>query len=189
MTVRISRRKWSLAAGLGLIVWLGLVASCGGEEATATPVATVSSTSNPAIAGAPAFAPTPAPTPTTALAQAPEPAVAPSTTAAAAATASGPSSTAVPGASSVPHTAELKLELSSPAGDRVVFSDTVTVAGVTSPDATVSVNGILVTPDADGRFSIELTADPEDNPLPIEVIATSVAGERLSLVRTVIFIP
>jgi hypothetical protein len=71
----------------------------------------------------------------------------------------------------------------------VVASDTVTVAGVTSPDATVSVNGILVTPDADGRFSIELTADPEDNPLPVEVIATSVAGEQLSLVRTVIFIP
>jgi hypothetical protein len=83
----------------------------------------------------------------------------------------------------------LKLKLWSPAGDQVVASDTVTVAGATSPDATVSVNGILVTLDADGQFSIELTADPEDNPLPVEVIATSVAGEQLSLVRTVIFIP
>lgn len=177
MTVRISRRKRALAAGLGLIGWLGLLASCGGEEATATPVATVSSTSTAAAAGAPS----PAPTGTFALP--PEPTVAPP------ATVPAPTSTAAPGPSPVAQTAELKLELSSPAGDQVVASDTVTVAGVTSPDATVSVNGILVTPDADGRFSIELTADPQDNPLPVEVIATSVAGEQLSLVRTVIFIP
>lgn len=163
MAVRISQRKWALAAGLGLIGWLGLLASCGGEEATATPVATVSSTSTPVAAGAPAATLTPTPEPTVA-----PPATAPSP---------------------APQTTNLKLELSSPAGDQVVASDTVTVAGVTSPDATVSVNGILVTPDADGRFSIDLTADPEDNPLPVEVIATSVAGEQLSLVRTVIFIP
>lgn len=180
MTFRISRRTRALAAGLGLIGWLGLLASCGGEGSTASPVAPGSSTSTSAAAGASA--------PATALVPSPEATDAPPATTTVAPD-SGPRSTAVPGPSPAPQTAELKLELSSPAGDQVVASDTVTVAGVTSPDATVSVNGILVTPDAGGRFSIELTADPEDNPLPVEVIATSVAGEQLSLVRTVVFIP
>ena len=170
MTVRISGRKWALAAGLGLIGWLGLFAACGGEKATDILVATVSPTSTPTAAGVPA--------PTATLISPLEPTAAPLATA-----------TAVPAPSPVPETAGLKLELSSPAEDQVVTFDSVTVAGVTSPDATVSVNGILVTPDVDGHFSIELTADSEDNPLSIEVIATSVAGEQLSLVRTVIFIP
>ena len=61
-----------------------------------------------------------------------------------------------------------------------------TVVGTASPDATVSVNGILALPDTDGRFSVDLTLGPESNPLPIEVIATSIAGERRELVRHVI---
>lgn len=188
MTARISGRKWALAAGLLLIGWLGSFGACGSQEATATPVAPVSPASTPTAAPAPTAAATPLPAPAGTLIPTPEPAAAP-TAALAATTAAGPTATAVAGPSPVPQTVELKLELSSPAGDQVVSSDTITVAGATSPDATVSVNGILVAPDADGRFSIELTVDPEDNPLLLEVIATSVAGEHLSLVRTVIFIP
>ena len=71
----------------------------------------------------------------------------------------------------------------------MVDSDSITVTGISSPDATVSINGRLVFPNAEGHFSLELTIPPEDNPLAIEVIATSVAGEELSLVRTVIFVP
>jgi hypothetical protein len=71
----------------------------------------------------------------------------------------------------------------------VVTSGSVKVAGLTSPDATVSVNGILVTPDSQGRFTIDLPISLQENPMSIEVIATSVAGERRSVVRTVIFIP
>jgi hypothetical protein len=63
------------------------------------------------------------------------------------------------------------------------------VAGLTSPDATVSVNGVLVTPDIDGLFSTELTLTQDENPLLIEVIASSVAGEQESIIRTVIFVP
>ena len=70
----------------------------------------------------------------------------------------------------------------------MVTSDSVKVAGRSSPDATVSVNGVLVTPDSQGRFAIDLPMSPQENPLSIEVIATSVAGERRSVVRTVIFI-
>ena len=71
----------------------------------------------------------------------------------------------------------------------IVASDIVIVAGLTSPDATLSVNGDLVTPEADGRFSIEVYISPEENPLAIEIIATSITGEQQSVVRTVIFIP
>ena len=70
----------------------------------------------------------------------------------------------------------------------IVASDTVTVAGYTSPDATLSVNGDLVTPEADGSFSIELSISPAENPLAIEIIATSITGDQQSVVRTVIFV-
>lgn len=89
----------------------------------------------------------------------------------------------------MPQTAALQLELIFPPEDLVVDTETITVTGLTSPDATVSVNGNLVIPNAAGHFSLELTISPDENPLAIEVIATSVAGEELSLVRTVIFVP
>jgi len=89
----------------------------------------------------------------------------------------------------VPQSAALDLDVTFPPEDMIVDSETITVTGIASPDATVSVNGNLAIPDADGRFSLELIISPDENPLAIEVIATSVAGEELSLVRTVIFVP
>ena len=70
----------------------------------------------------------------------------------------------------------------------IIASDTVIVAGFTSPDATLSVNGDLVTPEADGSFSIEVYISPGENPLAIEIIATSITGDQQSVVRTVISI-
>ena len=75
--------------------------------------------------------------------------------------------TLAPAATPVPIT----LEVTFPSGDMVVDSDTITVVGITSTDATVSVNGNLVTPDVEGRFAIDLTIMPWENPLAIEVIA------------------
>ncbi len=89
----------------------------------------------------------------------------------------------------IPQTAALKLEVNSPRDNAVVSSPTITVAGLTSPDAAVSVNGRLVTPDPDGRFAADLSVTLADNPLPIEVIATSISGEQRWLVLTVIYIP
>ena len=89
----------------------------------------------------------------------------------------------------MPQSAALDLDVTFPPEDMIVDSETITVTGIASPDATVSVNGSLAIPDADGRFSLELIISPDENPLAIEVIATSVAGEELSLVRTVIFVP
>ena len=71
----------------------------------------------------------------------------------------------------------------------MVTSNFVTVAGLTSPDATVSVNGVLLIPDTLGAFSVDLPLSLANNPLSIEVIATSVAGEQRSAVLTVIYIP
>ncbi len=89
----------------------------------------------------------------------------------------------------MPQSAALDLDVTFPPEDMIVDSETITVTGIASPDATVSINGNLAIPDADGRFSLELIISPDENPLAIEVIATSVAGEELSLVRTVIFVP
>ena len=89
----------------------------------------------------------------------------------------------------MPQSAALDLDVTFPPVDMIVDNETITVTGIASPDATVSVNGNLAIPDADGRFSLELIISPDENPLAIEVIATSVAGEELSLVRTVIFVP
>ena len=88
-----------------------------------------------------------------------------------------------------PLSAALKLKVTSPSGDVVVTTPAVTVAGLTSPDATVSVNGILTVPNSLGRFSLELPLSIGENPLPVEVIATSIAGEELSVVRSVLLVP
>ncbi len=178
---------------MALLAWavlLGLLVACGGEGATPTPTATVSP---PATLSATA---TPRPTSTTPPTAAPvstpaaTPVLTPPPTAAPTPT-STPRPSPVPPSTPTPppEAADLKLEVTSPPEDTVVTSDSVTVAGLTSPDATVSVNGILVTPDVQGRFSIDLPMSNEDNPFSIEIIATSLAGERRSVVRTVIFIP
>ena len=177
---------------LGLFLITMLVASCGGQEPIAAPTATESPTPTAIVVApvmpepAPLATATPEPTatprPTATSVPAPTPKPTPSATATQA-------PTATPGPTPIPQTAELKLEVTFPPGDQTVSSETLTVAGLTSPDATVSVNGNLVTPDIDGLFSFELTITPEENPLVIEVIASSVAGEERYVIRTVIFAP
>ena len=90
-----------------------------------------------------------------------------------------------------PQTLALMLRLTAPEIDLVTSLDRVSVSGVTSPDATLSVNGRLALPDAQGRFSISLERPGTGGPMApfvIEVIATSIAGETESRVRPVIFI-
>ena len=87
-----------------------------------------------------------------------------------------------------PQTQALTLRIASPEINLVTGSDRVTVSGVTSPDATLSVNGLLALPDAQGRFSISLDRFQSENPLVIEVVATSITGESESQVRPVIFL-
>lgn len=86
-----------------------------------------------------------------------------------------------------PQYQSLMLRLTSPQVNLVTGLKQLSVAGVTSPDATISVNGVLALPDPEGRFSIGLDISGVTNPWVIEVIATSITGETESQVRPVIF--
>ena len=71
-----------------------------------------------------------------------------------------PTATPTPETKSVrhigPQSQALMLRLSSPETNLVTDLDRVSVTGITAPDATLSVNGRLVFPDTEGRFSIEI---------------------------------
>lgn len=63
----------------------------------------------------------------------------------------------------------------------------VPVSGFTMPNATVTVNGVLVDVDSDGAFTT--TAILEEGPNLLEIIASNLAGEERSAVLSVIYIP
>ncbi len=86
-----------------------------------------------------------------------------------------------------PQSQALMLQLTSPETNLVTKLDRVTVAGVTSPDATLSVNGRLAFPDPEGKFSLDLELLGISSPWIIEVVASSVTGETESAVRPIIF--
>ena len=81
----------------------------------------------------------------------------------------------------------LMLRLHSPELNLVTELDRVFVSGVTSPDATISVNGRLALPDHDGNFMVNLDRDTASNPSIIEVVVTSITGETESAILPVIF--
>ena len=187
-------------------VMILILTACGGDEATpagieteqstsTTPPVTLPATPAPTIAVLAESTPTPSVIPTVVPTVIPTviPTLAPPRPAATLTVPTVPTATpeseAPAGPTPVPQSAALDLDVTFPPEDMIVDSETITVTGIASPDATVSVNGNLAIPDADGRFSLELIISPDENPLAIEVIATSVAGEELSLVRTVIFVP
>jgi len=187
-------------------VMILILTACGGDEATpagieteqstsTTPPVTLPATPVPTKAVLAESPPTPSVIPTVVPTVIPTviPTLAPPRPAATLTVPTVPTATPEPeapaGPTPVPQSAALDLDMTFPPEDMIVDSETITVTGIASPDATVSVNGNLAIPDADGRFSLELIISPAENPLAIEVIATSVAGEELSLVRTVIFVP
>ena len=187
-------------------VMILILTACGGDEAapagieteqstSTTPPVTLPATPAPTIAVLAESTPTPSVIPTVVPTVIPTviPTLAPPRPAATLTVPTVPTATLEPeapaGPTPVSQSAALDLDVTFPPEDMIVDSETITVTGIASPDATVSVNGNLAIPDADGRFALELIISPDENPLAIEVIATSVAGEELSLVRTVIFVP
>jgi hypothetical protein len=86
-----------------------------------------------------------------------------------------------------PQSQALMLRITSPEVNLVTELNQVTVAGVTSPDATLSVNGRLLFPDAEGLFSIDLDSSGILGPMVIEIVASSITGETESEIRPVIF--
>ena len=81
---------------------------------------------------------------------------------------------------------DLMLRLTSPSINMVTELTQVNVAGVASPDATLSVNGHLVSQDPEGLFSIDMDFPNPSIPMVIEVIASSITGETKSEIRPVI---
>ena len=81
----------------------------------------------------------------------------------------------------------LLLQISSPVDNSVVSSEEIPVAGRSSPDATVSVNGVLADTDTLGSFEALLSL--EEGPNLIEVIASDLAGDVRTTVLMVIYIP
>ncbi len=160
-------------ATVWLVVTLSILAACGGEPAT--PIRTATAIS-------------PAATPSASLTIEPTTAATPKRATPVPIATISPTLSATPAPAAGPQSADLTLQVTSPEGDTVVTSPLITVAGLTSPDATVSVNGILALPDPQGRFSVDLLITQYANPLSIEVIATSLFGELETVIRTVIFL-
>ena len=119
-------------------------------------------------------APTPTPTPTVRAAT--TPAAVPSPTLPAVETPVG-----------APAAAAFFLKVSSPQNESVVVTPRLSVAGETTPDAVVTINGQLIEVDADGRFEISLAL--EEGPNVIEVVASDFDGHNAQEVRSVLLVP
>lgn len=134
-----------------------LALACSSATPTATPTSTPSPTPTATATPAPTATSIPIPTPT------------------ATATPEG----ALP--------SELFLEITEPADESVVGLPTVTVRGLTTPDAIVSVGGQTVDVDAQGGFAVEITLEPGPN--IIELVVSNLAGMEESTLISLIYIP
>ena len=84
-------------------------------------------------------------------------------------------------------TTSVALEVTEPQDEITVNTSTIQVKGVTTADATVSVNGSLVDVGADGRFST--TVPLEQGPNSIQVVASDSQGNENTQVLTIIYVP
>lgn len=136
------------------------------HTATPTPAPTPTPTLAPTPTSAPTLSPTPTPTPTVQ----PRP--------------STPTPTPTPPPPAIDHPQQLFLEISSPEDNSSARSQEISITGRTSPDATVSVNGALVTLEPTGNFRASLSL--HEGPNLIEVVASDLAGDVASKVMTLI---
>ena len=83
--------------------------------------------------------------------------------------------------------AGLFLKITNLPKESVVRTGTVSISGLTTPDALVSVNGVLVDVDGDGAFMATVSLLQEPN--LIEIIASDFQGNKVSAVLTIIYIP
>lgn len=82
----------------------------------------------------------------------------------------------------------LSLTVTSPAdGAELATSPVVLKGAVSDPEAVVTVNGELVEVDNKGKFSTIVAL--EEGPNAIEVVASSLEGEEVSAIITVIYAP
>ena len=103
-----------------------------------------------------------------------------------------PEATAIPGPTSTPAIASeiptgLFLKITNLPKESVVRTGTISISGLTTPDALVSVNGVLVNVDGDGAFKATVSLQQEPN--LIEIVASDFQGNKVSAVLTIIYIP
>jgi hypothetical protein len=71
--------------------------------------------------------------------------------------------------------------------EAVVYSETVLLRGVTSADAIVSVNDVILEVETDGTF--ELTVILEEGPNVIDIVASNLDGSSINYSLAIISIP
>ena len=133
---------------------------------TPTPTPTPTSTSTPTSAPVPTATPSPTPVPTAVPTVLPIPTVVPTV-----------SSSAF----------NLALNFEGIGDESIVRSDTVLLRGVTSADAIVSVNDVIIQVQADGTF--ELTIGLKPGPNFVDVVASNLDGSSHSSSLAIISIP
>ena len=120
--------------------------------------------------------PTTAPTPTPISVSTPVPTIAPTV------------ETEIPiGSTPNSGTFNLSLDFEGIGNESVVRSDRVLLHGVTSADATVSVNGVILEVQPDGTF--ELTLPLEPGPNIVDIVASDLEGNSINSSLAIISIP
>ena len=151
----------------------------------ATPVSTVlpepTATPQPSATPVPLIptpipVPTIAPTPTPISVSTPVPTIAPTV------------ETEIPiGSTPNSGTFNLSLDFEGIGNESVVRSDRVLLHGVTSADATVSVNGVILEVQSDGTF--ELTLPLEPGPNIVDIVASDLEGNSINSSLAIISLP
>ena len=148
--------------------------------ATSVPSPTPVATTVPPTPVPPTPLPTTAPSPTsTPLPPTPMPTATPS-----------PTVVATPTAAPIPTstgTFNLSLEFEGIGDESIVRSDTVLLRGITSADAIVSVNGVILEIQPDGTFELTLALDPGPN--IVDVVASDLDGSSINSSLAIISIP
>ncbi len=123
--------------------------------------------------------------------------IAPAPTSVAAPTAAPPAATAIPpvqAPSPTPITIGVEptqlglfLELQGLTDNNVVRGDFIVASGRTSPDAVLSINGVIIPVGDDGSFEVTLAL--RDGPNLLEIISSDLAGNEESRVLWVVALP
>ena len=180
-----------LALGLILIATIGCVESRARytpvpptPTATSTPVPTATSTPVPTATATP-LPPSPTVVPTaTATLLPPSPTAVPTATPKPIPPSPTPVPTATPISTPTPvptvgsGTFNLTLDFEGIDDDKIIYSDTILLRGLTSADAIVSVNDVIVEVQSDGNF--ELTLVLVEGPNFVDIVASNLDGSSIS---------
>ncbi len=81
----------------------------------------------------------------------------------------------------------LFLQIEGLGEENIVRGDSVVARGQTTPDAILSINGVIVSVSPDGTFEVQLALEPGPNVL--EVVASDLDGNEVSKVIAVVSLP